>query len=112
MTKTKTITIALLAATIAVGSAHGWQQTGGWQCGFARVTTSNDGLGGIDFFVTGAWFDNKYTIRGDMLFYNGELCTPFGMPFSQNFLQRRHPAATEMPAPEAQPTPDCPSGIV
>jgi hypothetical protein len=59
------------------------------------VTTSNDGLGGIDFFVTGAWFDNNYTIRGDMLFYNGELCTPFGMPFSQNFLQRRHPAATE-----------------
>jgi hypothetical protein len=29
MTKTKTITIALLAATIAVGSAHG--QSPGWQ---------------------------------------------------------------------------------
>jgi hypothetical protein len=89
MTKTKTITIALLAATLAVGSAPGqspgWEQTGGWQCGFARVTTSNDGLGGIDFFVTGAWFDNHFTLRGDWLYYNGNLCTPFGLPFRLNF---------------------------
>jgi hypothetical protein len=88
MTRKLLLTIvALLAATPAIAQSPGWEQTGGWTCkgGLVRVITSNDGFGSVDFEVRGAWFDNHYTLRGDMLFYNGELCVPFGLPFWQNF---------------------------
>jgi hypothetical protein len=58
------IALALIASASAqdprwgVQQSPGWQPTGGWQCkgGLVRVTTSVDGLGGVDFYVAGAWF--------------------------------------------------------
>ncbi len=77
----------LAAMTSCAKAAPGWKYTGGWVChgGRVNVTHSNDGLGSVDFFVVGAWFDNHYTLRGNALYYNGELCRPFGRPFMDNF---------------------------
>ena len=63
----------------AQSSAPGWMPTGEWQCGpHVRVIVSSDGLGGLDWFVTGAWFDNHYTVRRGQLFYNAIPCAAVG----------------------------------
>ena len=46
-----------------------------------RIITSSDGLGGVDSFIKGAWFDNHYTIRRGQLYYNGLPCVGLGDPF-------------------------------
>jgi hypothetical protein len=74
--------MAICLASPAVAQPAGWRPTGGWQCGpHVRITTSIDGRDGIDFFVTGAWFNNHFTIRRGDLYYNGVACAPFGFPF-------------------------------
>jgi hypothetical protein len=84
------ILVALTAAAHA--QTPGWIPTGEWQCGpHVRIVASTDGLGGMDFFVVGAWFDNHYTVRRGQLFYNGTLCSVLGNPFG-------------MPPPRRQPT--------
>ncbi len=77
----------LAAMTSCAKAAPGWKYTGGWVCkdGRVSVTHSNDGLGAVNFFIAGAWFDNNSTLRGNALYYNGELCRPFGRPFMDNF---------------------------
>lgn len=63
--------------------APGWFITGEWQCGpHVRIISSSDGLGGADFYVKGAWFDNHYTIRRRQLYYNGMPCVPLGDPWA------------------------------
>jgi hypothetical protein len=46
-----------------------------------RIIVSSDGLGGLDWFVKGAWFDNHYTLRRGQLFYNGAPCVALGDPW-------------------------------
>jgi hypothetical protein len=74
--------LAICLASPAVAQPAGWRPTGGWQCGpHVRITTAIDGSDGIDFYVTGAWFDNHYTLRRGQLYYNGVPCASFGFPF-------------------------------
>ncbi len=77
----------LAAMTSCAKAAPGWKQTGGWLCkgGSVTIIHSNDGRGAINFFIASAWFDNNYTLRGNDLYYNGELCRRFGRPFMDNF---------------------------
>jgi hypothetical protein len=76
------VLILLALALVPHSEAAGqWQPTGGWQCGpHVRITTSVDGRDGINFFVTGAWFSNNFTLRRGQLFYNGVPCTVIGDP--------------------------------
>jgi hypothetical protein len=65
----------------APAQTPGWRATGEWQCGpYVRIITSVDGFGGMDFLITGAWFDNHYTLKRGQLYYNGVPCVPFGDP--------------------------------
>ena len=80
--KTKlTIAAALSLATIAPATAQ-WRPTGEWQCGpYVHILSSTDGFGGADFYVTGAWFNNHYTIQRGQLYYNGIPCVATGDPW-------------------------------
>jgi hypothetical protein len=99
---------ALLIAITAARAEPSWQPTGGWQCGpHVRIATSIDGRDGIDFYVTGAWFSNHFTLRGGQLFYNGVACAPFGSPFG----------APPRPTPQVRPreayrTPSMPNPVM
>jgi hypothetical protein len=86
------IAASMLCATAASAQAPGWQPTGEWQCGpHVRIVASGDGFGGIDFFISGAWFDNHYTLRANgQLFFNGVPCVVLGDPFRA--LRTRRPS--------------------
>ena len=101
--------LALALLAVATSAHAQWRETGGWQCGpFVRVTTSIDGRDGIDFFVTGAWFNNHYTLRQGQLYYNGTLCTPFGYPFGPpRRVTKRQECQVDDGAPRKPGIPTC-----
>jgi hypothetical protein len=71
--------------------APGWRATGHWQCGPVRILSSEaaNGSAGLDFFVTGAWFDNHFTLIRDQLYYNGTPCMAVGYPWPLRPPQRQ-----------------------
>jgi hypothetical protein len=73
------ITAVLALTTPASTLTPDWIPTGEWQCGpHVRVIVSSDGLGALDWYVFGAWFNNHYTLRRGQLFYNAIPCAAIG----------------------------------
>ena len=89
-------TLALV--TSANAQPPGWIPTGEWQCGPVRIVVSIDGYGAMDFFVTGAWFDNHYTVRRGQLIYNAIPCASVGNVWPPQPPRKRQTATPENPS--------------
>ena len=64
--------------------APGWRETGYWQCGPIRVTTSlpvNNSIA-MDFYITGTYLGGgHFTWIRDMLYFNGVPCFGVNYPW-------------------------------